>query len=127
MLGAYSLPAMSFELLWFVHVGVPFTSSILHSVSAVLLWHINILFTFVTGTHTNWSYFVFSVPSHFTFSSSSSGIKYITNPPSILVSFLIPDTVKPPGITAVFVPSVYSFVSVNFLPAPSGNGFLDSI
>ena len=59
------------------------------------------------------------MPVHVKFFISSSVlscIKYITNPPSIVVSPSAFDTVKPAGIIAVLFPSLYSVGSVTLVP-----------
>src|SRR5574344_2279624 len=79
------------------------------------------LFT-VTGIHTNWLYCVLTLSGFVQFTVVPSGISYITNPPSILCSVLIPDTVNPAGITAVLLLLLYSEGSVALVPASiSGN------
>ena len=74
-----------------------------------------VLFT-STGIHTNWLYFVFTLSGFDQSTVIPSGISYITNPPSILCSDFIPDTVNPFGIHAVFPSLIYFVFSVTLVP-----------
>ena len=135
MLVAYNLPAIFFDFVasavlcvWHI-TSFPSIFKSHPESDSVFAWHINILFAFDTGIHTNWSYCSFtsyipllSVSAFQLPTVVSSGTKYITNPFEIVCSPSIPDIVNPFGIIAVSpLLSIYSVFSVTLFPAIFGN------